>query len=371
MIFVVLALAVVVAFAAAWWLLPRQAVPASAARPRPALPAARPAAPATQQPPTAVPDPQPLPARLAAFRPLALGELTAQRQQRLADELRRIPRPPSALRQLTSPAFLEQASSAQLSELIMAEAHVAAKVLATVNAPFYGLRQPVHSVGQAVTFLGLNTVRGLCLQALMTASFEPGNAELRRQFDTIAQASALASELCVRLSARLGLPAQGALVTQVVLSFLGPMAGAAMMSRANCRWTLADDLLARSEAEQAQLGLRASALGGLLLQLWDLPAVIVDDVAAIDAVLVTPAGPQASARQAPAALGYLCARLGERLATGGLTDLDSCDPASDDSEAFFHLKSHLQLPALARLTEHLHAADLGRAVASLARGVTR
>lgn len=371
MIFVVLALAVVVAFAAAWWLLPRQAVQVSAARPRPATPPARPPALATQPPQPAVPDPEPVPARLAAFRPLALSELAADQQQRLVDALRRIPRPPSALRQLTSPAFLEQASSAQLSELIMAEAHAAAKVLATVNAPFYGLRQPVHSVGQAVTFLGLNTVRGLCLQTLMAAPFDPGTAELRRQFDAIARASALASELCVRLSAKLGLPAQGALVTQVVLSFLGPMASAALMSRANGRWNLADDLLARSEAEQAQLGLRASALGGLLLQLWDLPAAIVDDVVAIDAVLVTPASPKGSAQQAAAALGYLCARLGERLATGGLTDLSNYDPAADDSEAFFHLKSHLRLPALARLTDHLHAADVGRAVASLARGVTR
>jgi HD-like signal output (HDOD) protein len=229
----------------------------------------------------------------------------------------------------------------------------------------------VNSVGQAVTFLGLNTVRGLCLQGLMAASFDAATPELRRQLDTIARASALASGLCTQLAAKLGLPAQGTLVTQLVLSFLGPMACAALMSRQGRCWRLADDLLARSEAEQAALGLRAAALGGLLLHLWDLPAAIVDDVAAIDAILVTPASPQAAAQQVPQALCYLCARLGERLATGELTDLRGFDPAADDGEAFFHLKGYLRLPALHRLTTHLQSADLDRAIATVERGVNR
>ena len=311
--------------------------------------------------------PVPVPARLAAFRPTALDDLAADQQMRLADTLRRIPRPPSALQQLTSPAFLESASSGQLSDLIMAEGRVAAQVLATVNSPFYGLRQPVSSVGQAVTFLGLNTVRSICLKAMLEASFDLSQPALRRQFDTISRASAFASELCARLALKLGMAAPGTLVTQVVLSFLGPMASAALLAREPNDWSLEQDLLARRETEQDRLGLGASALGSLLLHLWGLPATIVEEVAAVDAMLVTPAGTKYVSPMAPRALCYLCARLGEQLATGALTSLADYDPMADDSEAFFHLRGHLQSPALARLTEHLRATDMGHALTAVTR----
>lgn len=320
-------------------------------------------------PPVPVPVPVQVPTRLAAFRPTALDDLAADKQMSLSELLRRIPRPPPALQQLTSPAFLEDASSGQLSELIMAEGRVAAQVLAAVNAPFYGLRQPVSSVGQAVTFLGLNTVRSICLKALMEASFDLSQPALRRQFDTISRASAFASDLCGRLALKLGMAAPGTLVTQVVLSFLGPMASAALLAQAQSDWSLEQDLLTRSETEQDRLGLSASVLGSLLLHQWGLPASIVDEVAAIDAMLVTPAGPKGLAPMAPRALCYLCARLGEQLATGALTDLAQYDPMADDSESFFHLRGHLQTPALARLGEHLRATDIGRALTAVGRNM--
>lgn len=362
----------------AWWMRPsragRSAKPAAPPPVSPAAAAARQRALAPKAPAGAAVEPAPAPAlpiRLAAFHPATLDALATDRQQALAAELRRIPRPPSALQQLTSPAFLERASSTELSDLIMAEGRIAAKVLATVNSPFYGLRQPVTSVGQAVTFLGLNSVRSLCLQALMEASFNPGQPDLRRRFDTIGRASAFASELCARLAPKLGMTAHGTLVTQLVLSFLGPMASAALMQPGPGSWSLEDDLLTRSEAEQAQLGLAAPALGSLLLHLWQLPASIVDEVAAIDAILVTPPPAGDSPLAMQRALAYLCARLGERLATGQLADPARFDPMADDSEAFFHLRGHLQRPALARLGDHLRSTDLGHAITAVARSVPR
>jgi HD-like signal output (HDOD) protein len=390
---IVLGVLLLAAAAVAWWCWPSRAArtPAapSLARSPTRSPAASPATaatrtaaagvagaagatPASLRPATGSPAAQPapeVPALLAAYRPTALGDLSADQQGALADALRRIPRPPPALQQLTSPAFLEGASSAQLSELIMAEGRVAAQVLAAVNAPFYGLRQPVASVGQAVTFLGLNTVRSICLKALLEASFNVSDPALRRQFDTIGRASAFASELCARLAPKLGLPSQGTLVTQVVLSFLGPMAVAALMAREQPDWSLSQDLLTRSEAEQARLGLAASALGGLLLHLWGLPASIADEVAAIDSILVTPAAPNDPPQVAQRALCYLCARLGERLATGALTDLAAFDPMADHGESFFHLQGHLQTPALARLGEQLRATDIGHALTAVSRNM--
>ena len=51
---------------------------------------------------------------------------------------------------------------------------LAARVLKAVNAPFYGLPQPVNSIAQAVTYLGLTTVRITCLRYIFIAAFKAG-----------------------------------------------------------------------------------------------------------------------------------------------------------------------------------------------------
>ena len=120
--------------------------------------------------------------------------------------VRRIPRPPAALHQLLSPQFRDSASSNELSELITGEAQIAAKVLATVNAPYYGLKRPVAGIGQAVTFLGLNTVRSIGLQNLLDDSFKPTDARLKRAYGEIWNASALCTRLPASWACRTPVP---------------------------------------------------------------------------------------------------------------------------------------------------------------------
>lgn len=312
--------------------------------------------------------PTPLPDELASFSWAGPEALTAERQQALVAAIRGIPRPPAALHQLLSPQFLERANSNELSDLITGEVRIALKVLATVNSPFCGLKQPVSSIGQAVTFLGLNTVRGICLQYLLDDSFKPGNDQLKRAYDQIWAASALASELCAQLSPRLSMPETGSLVAQVLLSFLGHLATASLMQQQPGVRPPAADLLARTRWAQAQLGLGAGEIGGLLLQEWGLPTAIVDEVRAIDRLLVTPAGSLPPQRSQRLAVAYLCARLGERLAQtdGTVTaDLSGFNLDGETGADFFHLRGHLSAPALAKLNDHLRAADLNRSLQNL------
>lgn len=91
--------------------------------------------------------------------------------------------------------------------------------------------------------------------------------------------------------------------------------------------------------EQAQRGLNSAEIGSLLLREWGLPAGIIEDVRAIDHILLTPMqamAPQSSVRRS---LRYLCARIGERLALGTLSDLSALDLANEQDLVFFHLKS--------------------------------
>lgn len=306
--------------------------------------------------------PAEIPAELAGWRFVGRDELAAQRRWALQTELRNIPRPPLSLHKLLSPELLDSATSIEINDLILGEALIAAKVLARVNSPFYGLRRPVLSIGQAVTFLGLNAVRSISLQYLLDQSFQASSPEHKKVFDTVLSASALAGELCLKLAQRLDWPEQGSLVTQVVLSFLGQLATVSLMPGERSVWIAENGLLERASAEQAQLGLAAAEIGSLLMQEWGLPASLIEEVREIDQILLTPPALMAPQRRTRLALCYLCARLGERLALGSLSDLCAFDPATDSSAELFYLRSYLVLPELARLVEFLHAPELGKSI---------
>jgi HD-like signal output (HDOD) protein len=382
---ILLSLALLGLLLCGWLLWRQQAVPRAPARRQPPAPrvpvpaqAARPAS-AAAGAPAADPAQAPLPAlppeALSSFlwaEPAALAD--AQRQA-LQDAVRHIPRPPAALHQMLSPQFLERANSSELAELITGEARIAAKVLASVNAPFYGLKKPVSGIGQAVTFLGLNTVRSICMQSMLASAFKPANPALRQAHDTIWAASALASELCTRLSAKLGLADASALASQVLLSFLGHLATATLLSQhasGQAAVRTGGSLLDRIRSAQDVLGLGPTEIGGLVLRQWSLPEAIVAEVCAIDKLLVTAAADPPAARSQRLAVAHLCARLGEHLAIGGplsggaLAGLAAGQAMADDG---FYLRAHLAAPALARLPAHLQAADLVQALHRLQQGM--
>jgi HD-like signal output (HDOD) protein len=314
---------------------------------------------------------KPMPPELATFVWQRAEDLPTERQQRLLDGLRQTPPPSRAFHQLISPQFVARASSSELSDLVIGEAQVAAKVLVVVNSAAYSLQSPVSSIGQAVTFLGLNSVRGICLRYMLSASFKAESPAQQRRFDEIWLASAVASELCFRLAQQLRLPDPGALVTQVVLSFLGHFVAAASMPKQGA--VLAADpksLLARAELQQASLGLPAAEMGGLLLQQWALPPSLITDVLDIDRLLVTPPSAHEASRAAALAVGYLSARLGEMLSGGEPVDLSHFDPRTQPEADFYQLAAYIDaLPALARLLDVLHSPDLSQAVQTLLSGM--
>lgn len=358
----------VLALALAWWLLRRPAAkagpaPAAMAR-RSSLPAQRPATPQSPAPrepaPTALEEP--LPPALRDFHWLYERDLDPARRETLVAAVRGIPRPPRSLQQLLSPEFVAKAGSAELAELVMGEPLIAARVLSTVNSPLYGLRQPVTSIGQAVTFLGMNTVRSICLQYMLADAFKPKDAETQRCFDAIWRASAIASELCVRLGKALNLPDQGSLATQVVLSFVGQLATASLIPASGLRQWLSRGRLERARIEQELLGLSANEIGCLLMRAWDLPAALIDDVGAVGRQLITPFASSAPQNAPRLALAYLCARLGERLAMGDLPSLDGYDPRQDTGPDTHHLRAGLTHPALAKLNQALAGPELLAAV---------
>jgi len=296
----------------------------------------------------------PLPEVLGHFHLVRLAELPKEQTDAIVARLRQIPRPPRSLHKLVSAEFLSDATSAELSELMMGEPQIAAKVLATVNSPFYGLAKPLGSIGHAATFLGMTTVRSICLQYMLNDSLKASSPEIKKVFDRLWNASAFASELCFKLAQLLGLPDPGSLVTQVVLSYLGQLATYALLQPETVMAIAQQSFLDKTQAEQAQLGLSSAEIGSLLMQEWGLPPSIIDDVRGIDLILVTPINQTMAKRGARMALCYLCARLGEKLASGDVSDLKAFNLKAQEGPEFHHFLSYLNEPTIARLDEFLH-----------------
>jgi hypothetical protein len=123
-------------------------------------------------------------------------------------------------------------------------------------------------------------------------------------------------------------------------------------------WSPGNGLLERAGAEQLCLGLSATEIGSLLMHEWGLPTALIVDVGDVDKMLVTPSGKIEPKREARLELCFLCARLGERLALGSLSDLAAFDLGTDSSTEFFHLRGHLDSPRMARLADSLQSTEL-------------
>lgn len=280
----------------------------------------------------------------------------------LMDALRQLPRPPRALQQLVSPHFVQHATSAELATLVLGEPAVAARVIATANSPLYGLQQPVTTIGQATTFLGLASVRQMCLQHMLAESFQPRDATQRREFDLLWHASSIAAELCQQLAPLLRLPETGTLTTLLVLSFLGRQAAVALLPDASALAEL--DAYQRALLEQQELGLASHELGHLLMRAWDLPPELIHDARLVaslrfDPELVLPAG-----REAGLTLAALCALLGERLARGHVRGT-LYDPLNDPSPDMLALRHRLLQPPLDSLPVELRSPTLLRLLGRL------
>jgi HD-like signal output (HDOD) protein len=248
------------------------------------------------------------------FRPQRARDLPPERQRQLLTTLVAVPRPSRLLDQLLSPEFINQASARQLAELVAGEPLLAARVLKAVNAPFYGLPQPVHSVAQAVTLLGVTTVRITCLRYIFIAAFKTSDPQRQLAIDQLWQASALASELMSRAATAVQLADAGRWSSAVLLSFLGRLAVLASAPAEHLPALCKGPVVQRMQAEQALMGLCAAELGQLLMTDWGLPATVVNDAVDIEWLLFdAPAGP-ADARGEALALCALCVRLSESAA---------------------------------------------------------
>jgi HD-like signal output (HDOD) protein len=280
-------------------------------------------------------------------------------------------RPPRLLTQLVSLDLMSASSSHELMAMISGEPLIAAKVLAAVNSPAYGLTRPVAGVGQAVTFLGLNSVRAICMQYALMQAFQADCPARAKRLSALWLASALAGEMSQHPINQAGLTDPGGMTSVVLLSFLGNLAVTVGLTQEQLATMPARDSLQRAVAEQAQFGVASAEIGRMLMTRWELPDTVADEAADISRGLVLPFTPSKEVFALRRAFAYLCVCLAERLAFGELGSLADFDLATDDSPELACTRSFLADARFVALVNELRSAHVLQRVSQLMSAAPR
>jgi HD-like signal output (HDOD) protein len=200
----------------------------------------------------------------AVSRTLRLRALLAdERLRALAGAVDGLPSLPRIYGDLTAALESPSCSAAEIAAVVCRDPALAAKILQLVNSSFFGLPREVTALPEAVSYLGVATLRSLVLSTEAMSLFRPAARAAGLDIDALsARAVATASE-----AARLAAPEyRSDAFTAGLLSDIGLVLLAAK----------APELLRRDEAEW---GFTHAGAGAYLLGLWGLPPGVVEAVA--------------------------------------------------------------------------------------------
>lgn len=191
--------------------------------------------------------------------------------------LRDLPPLPSVVLELIESLGHEELSATQYAAKISRDQALTAKLLRLANSSFYGRGRQVRSVAEAITVLGLRTVRGAVTAAGMAGSFQrhPGF-----DHDTFWRHS-LGSALCAQaLAIELGRDDADLAFTVGLLHDIGRLALATAFASAYAdieQWRHDQDC-PLGDAERFVLGIDHAEVGGLIARQWNFAPAIVEAI---------------------------------------------------------------------------------------------
>ena len=171
------------------------------------------------------------------------------------------------------------ASISQVADIIQQDVAMSAKVLQISNSAFFGAAQRVTSLSNAVSYLGMETIKNLALASEAFRVFVPGSHVLRGVCESIQRHSiqtvAIIGTLPLERKIR-DIAAMAALLHDIGCLFLASSMPAefgsvlALCSARGCK---------SFEAEEELLGTSHAEIGAYLLGLWGLPNLAVEAMA--------------------------------------------------------------------------------------------
>jgi len=185
--------------------------------------------------------------------------------------------PTSVLRvlQMTEDPFC---SSSDLAKVIQADPAMASKVLKLSNSSYYGFRQKISHIPQAVTLLGFATLKNTLLTASVFDMF--GTSATGFDLPALWQHSITAATASKLVAKRVRYPHAEQAFTAALLHDMGKiiMARYIPQGMAEIVQLVNNEGMTMYEAEKKVIGLAHPALGAWVLARWGIPAVVVEAI---------------------------------------------------------------------------------------------
>ncbi len=184
-----------------------------------------------------------------------------------------IPPCPIILDRFMSEMRRDEPDFSRLANIIGTDVGLSAGLIKTANSPFFGMRQRVRSVNEALTILGLKTTSKVVAGLILSKAF-PNVSNLERFWDASARIADLSGWLARHLGIA-GLQAEDAHTfglfrdcgIPVLLGYFPQYE--ALLLRANC-----DAVHCFTGIENAELSTNHAMVGCMLAQSWWLPEEI-------------------------------------------------------------------------------------------------
>jgi len=219
----------------------------------------------------------------AVNRAVSLHHLLADSSlKQLLSRMRSIPSVPPLYIELTNCLKSKDASIEKAAAIIQKDMGMSAKVLQLANSGLFGASGRIGSAAEAVTFLGLDTIRTLLLTLHAFSEFQPGGASnfsMQSLWSHSMATGALAERIIQSMPS--GAPGQGHMRMIGLLHNTGRLVLAANLPESfeQAHRLAAEKEIVHWEAEREVFGATHAEVGAYLFGLWGLPETIVEAVA--------------------------------------------------------------------------------------------
>ena len=209
------------------------------------------------------------------------SSLRSERLKSLVCQMNHLPSIPTLYVQVIEKASRADTSLEEIAGIIGQDISMTAQILKLANSAFFGLRRQLSSVQEAVTYLGLDTIKSLVLSIHAFSQFEEAETGAI-QIESLWRHSMQVASSAKRISKLEGQEAKAAeeAFTAGMLHDIGKLvlavnlpkdyAEAMRLTRSGLELTL---------AEHQIFGANHADVGGYLIGLWGLPVPVVEAVA--------------------------------------------------------------------------------------------
>ncbi len=192
----------------------------------------------------------------------------------------RLPPMPAVVQQILVTLQDPDFSFSQLLEKVRLDPGITAHVINMCNSPFYGLRQKVSSLQQAMVILGSNQLMEIILSGEMVGHFKKGQKGYRLARGQLWQHCMATALLAQVLGERVKFADKATLFTAALMHDVGKLVMSEYVAK---EFEQIEQMVAMgqafADAERQVLGLDHALLGGAVARKWNFPESIVTAIA--------------------------------------------------------------------------------------------